>query len=103
MEKKQPTRVIKWNLYFSRSAPLAATFLATDEDWRLIQASEGQDVYLGEVCGKHSEVSYVVRIKDFKVATEDPDEVKVFAKILPDGSGFDILSAIREVAEEEPG
>jgi hypothetical protein len=98
MEANAPTRVIKWRLDFWRSAPLTATFPATEEDWRLIQTSEGQCVYLGEVSGKHSDISYIVSVADFEVVTEDPSEVKVFAKILPRGAGFGIISALREAA-----
>lgn len=96
----QPTRVLQWSMSFWRGGSLSAVILATDEDWALIQSLEGADVHLGEVNGKHSDVSYEVAPADFVVATDKPEEVALFARVLPDGTGTDIMSYLRDHAAE---
>lgn len=100
MSVAKPTRVLTWSMSFCRGGSLDAVILATDEDWALIQSLKGADVYLGEVNGKHSEVSYEVDPADFVVATDKPGEVALFARVLPKGTGFGIMGDLRDYASE---
>lgn len=100
MSVTNPTRVLTWSISFRRGGSLDAVVLATDEDWALIQSLEGTDVDLGEVNGKHSEVVYEVTPADFVVATDKPNEVALFARVLPKGTGFNIMGYLRNHAEE---
>ena len=95
-----PTRVIKWSLWFRRGGTLDSVIVATDDDWATIQKAAGEQVRLGEVNGKHSDVHYNVDLKDFEVVTDIPGEVAVFAKVVPRGTGFSIMSILRDAVLE---
>lgn len=95
-----PTRVIKWSIWFRRGGSLESVIVATDGDWATIQEAVGMEVCLGEVNGKHSDVHYSVDPKDFEVVTDIPSEVAVFAKVVPRGTGFSIMSILRDAVWE---
>lgn len=103
MEDDKPTRVLTWSMSFRRGGTLNSVILVTEEDWSTIQSLSGQDVNLGEVNGKHSEVTYKVNTNDFVVATDKPTEVALFARVLPGGSGFPIMNYLldRDGGEDE--
>lgn len=43
-----------------------------------VKAAIGEEVYFGEILGKHSEVCGPLEARDIKVITDDPAVVKVF-------------------------
>ena len=91
-----PTRVIKMVPMVPSGGTLESVIVATDDGGQLIQKAAGAEVRLREVNGKHSDVHYNVDLKDFEVVTDTPGEVAVFAKVVPRGTGFSIMSIRRD-------
>jgi aryl-phospho-beta-D-glucosidase BglC (GH1 family) len=77
-----------WDL--GRQGKLEGTFTLTDELYKEIL---GQEVYFGEVLGKHSEVYGTLTEEDFTLVTRNPTSV-AFTKANP--SGFNPLDYMEE-------
>ncbi len=74
-----------------------------EEDMELLRQSviNRQNVYLGEIEGKHSEVSGVIEASDFEIISENLEEIVVFEKLLKGCFGaFCLMDAIREAIKE---
>ena len=72
----------------------------TEEEFQKIKdfSESGEKVYLGEIEGKHSEVFGTLDAKDFKVISENQDDIAVFEKVL--GWGFGAYSMLENVEEK---
>lgn len=67
--------------------------LLSDIDLDYINHNIGKHIYLGEIEGKHSEVSGNFTKEDYKILSsyeDDSDFVKEFERVLPRGFGIDI-------------
>ena len=62
---------------FGRMGYVSGTFVADDLD---VQKVMGKDVYLGEVLGKHSNISATIDDETLTVLTDDQDFIKKFAE-----------------------
>ena len=82
-------RVYKWHWDCGRMGSVEGLFVATEE---AVAAAIGQDVYLGEVLGKHSEVQGTLEEKEF---TPLSDNEAVIAFVQEHGPfGFNPLSYV---------
>ena len=73
--------------------------LLTESDFEKINNKIGSYIYLGEIEGKHSEVSGVFEKGDFKLKStyeEGSEFVKEWDKQFPQGFGIDIWYALTE-------
>lgn len=79
-------KLIKFYGYMRRSAALEVIEVVNEEDWNLIQRaiSEGIELYLGEIAGKHSEVTWTLENEEMTILSEDQDEIELFRKWIPD-------------------
>ena len=73
-----------------RMGILEGLFIADSED---VEQIIGDEIYFGEVLGKHSEVFGVLKEDDLTVKTEDQDFIEKFIAIFGDGtiSGYNPL------------
>ena len=77
--------------------------LLTEEAFELLNTKIGSYIYLGEISGKHSEVSGNFESEDFKVLSKydnDSEFVKEWDKQFPQGFGIDIWYALTEGDED---
>lgn len=63
---------------FGRMGYLSGVFVADDAD---VEEAMGEEVYLGEVLGKHSEVTATVSDETIKVLTDDAKFIQKFSQI----------------------
>lgn len=59
-----------------------------------VKAAIGQEIYLGEIEGKHSEVYGPLEETDLNVVTDDPAFIAQFEKLFPSGFGINPLNYI---------
>lgn len=87
-----------WNC--GRMGHLEGVFVADSEDVAKIL---GQDVYFGEVLGKHSEVYGTINEGDIELKTTSPEFIELFEELaLETGySPFNYWEPEEEEAEEE--
>jgi hypothetical protein len=99
-KKRKPDVVVRWTYYAGRGGDLKSVMLLTSDEWATLKqaAKDKAEVYLGEVCGKHSEVTALLRSEQFEVLTREPSEVAVVQKVIGDGSGLNIY---RHLTKEE--
>ncbi len=62
-----------------RGWTIEGMFVSTDENNKRLF---GKDLYYGEVCGKHSELSLRFSEDDLKVVTEDQDFIEKFEQLI---------------------
>lgn len=79
-----------------RMGDLEGIFIAEEKD---VKEAIGEEVYFGEVLGKHSEIYGVLNEKDLKIKSKDQDFIKKFEEIIPNGIGFNPIAALREADE----
>lgn len=89
-------KVYKYAQYFGRMGSLSGVFIAEDTD---VAKVRGKRVYLGEVLGKHSEVSATVDDKTLTMVSEDPAIVAFFGEHLGGGTGTNPIAAYLESDE----
>ncbi len=71
-------KLYKWEENF-RGGTLEGVFIADDANMPKLY---GKDIYLGEVMGKHSEVSLRFSEGDFEILTEDQDFIEHFDQVV---------------------
>jgi hypothetical protein len=66
------SRKVLWNFYWDcgRQGSIDGRFLATEEE---VKAAIGQELYFGEVLGKHSEICGTLEEKDVTLVTDNPE------------------------------
>ena len=77
--------------------------LLNETNFEKLKNKIGNYMYLGEISGKHSEVSGNFESEDFKVLSEydnDSEFVKEWDKQFPQGFGIDIWYALTEGGED---
>ena len=77
--------------------------LLNEANFEKLKNKIGNYMYLGEISGKHSEVSGNFESEDFKVLSEydnDSEFVKEWDKQFPQGFGIDIWYALTEGDED---
>ncbi len=70
-----------------RMGELQGLFIADDVD---IKNLMGENIYFGEVLGKHSEIEGPIEVGDITVKSDDPEFITKLIEIMGDGtiSGF---------------
>ena len=83
-----------------RMGEVDGIFVTTKE---AIDAAIGQEIYFGEILGKHSEVSGTLNEGDIEILSEDQDFIAKFVEILGGGtiSGYNPLEYLPDHYEEE--
>lgn len=77
-----------FNTYYSRTEGL---FVA---DEAAVAAAIGQQIWLGEIEGKHSEVGGPFEEKDLAIVTDDPAFIAQFEELFPRGFGINPLGYV---------
>ena len=75
----------------------------TENDMEVLKSfiESGEDVYLGEIEGKHSEVCGPVENHDYKILTSDESKIEVFIELFDGWFGaYSMMGAIYESLEE---
>jgi hypothetical protein len=94
-------RVIRISFEMRRSADLEEICVVDDEEWETIQKAKenGVSIYLGEVAGKHSEVTVTLDDDCLEVLSEDPKDAEVLNRLIGGHAGHYIVSAVLEAME----
>lgn len=90
-------KLYKYYEYFGRMGSLQSVFVATDSE---IKSLPGR-VYLGEVLGKHSEVSATINDETLRAISDDKKLVALFEEHLDGCVGVNLLSYAEEDEEDE--
>lgn len=77
-----------FDTYYSNTEGL---FVADEAD---VAAAIGQEIWLGEIEGKHSEVHGPLEETDLKVITDDPAFIARFEQLFPKGFGINPLGYV---------
>lgn len=77
-------KIYKFSQYFGRMGELSGVFVADAADVARVM---GKDVYLGEVLGKHSDVTVTVSTENLREISDSPVIVAFFEKELGGGVG----------------
>lgn len=91
-------KVYKYEQHFGRMGTLQSVFVASDKD---IKALMGRRVYLGEVLGKHSEVTATADDKTIRMLSDDKAVVSFFVEHLGGCAGTDLLGHMRDQEDDE--
>ena len=86
-----------------RGFDLSGTFLLTDEEYEMLKNMDGQEIYYGEVAGKHSEVTANFNFQYLQILSEKKEECEFFQRLFErEGTGFDFKYywLLEENAEE---
>lgn len=78
--------------------------LLTSDELKFLKDNTGTRIYLGEIEGKHSEVSGPLNSEDYVILSEYPDDsdfVKEFDKHFKLGIGIDIFNALNIAVSEK--
>jgi hypothetical protein len=91
-----PAVVVRWTYYAGRGGDLVSMMVLTDDQWSALQraAAGGDKVYLGEVCGKHSEVTATLKPEQFTVLTDNPEWASIVQKVIGRGMGLNIYAYV---------
>jgi len=78
--KDEHLRLIRYHADFGRSGALSGIFVLSIEEWELWNklVNSKDDVYFGEVLGKHSEIEAPVEADDYSVVSEDQEFCRKF-------------------------
>lgn len=90
-----------WNC--GRSGTLSGRFVLDDCEWeRLTEAAHnGEEVYFGEVLGKHSEICGNLEPGDIRLITDNQEFIEMAGQIGVDlSSGYNPLDYLGEDEEE---
>jgi hypothetical protein len=69
--------IYRYKEYFGRMGSLSGIFVATDEEF---EAALGKSVYLGEVLGKHSDITAEINEQTVTCLTAETQIVNFFEK-----------------------
>lgn len=94
-------RLIRVSEYIYRGCDIDSLFVADEAAWAKITkwCEAGNEVYFGEIAGKHSDVSVAFDLDDFKVMSEDQGFIDQFEKIVGN-FGVSILDRMCERCSE---
>jgi hypothetical protein len=81
-------KLIKLVLDMRRSSNLEGSFIVDDDEFKWLEALDGQEVYLGEVAGKHSEVFFTFEVSDLEILSQDEREIEIIRRLLGNSFGF---------------
>ncbi len=96
-------KLVKFN-FGLRDAFGEAVSVLTEEDMKILTefTAKEDEVNLGEIEGKHSEVYGPLGSNDWGVISSDQEEIKTFEKLFGNNFGaFNMMEAIAEVVEAE--
>lgn len=89
-------KVYAYHQDFGRIGSLSGLFTADEED---VETAMGQEVYLDEVLGKHSEVEGSIDDSTVVLASEDPTVITFVSDALGGGIGVNIIQCWKDKEE----
>lgn len=89
--------IFRWRADFGRMGDLSGIFVSTTEE---LAKLKGKRVVFGEVLGKHSDIDYSIKVKDFEIVSENAEEIAFFER-LGLSNGFNPLEWRREQEREQ--
>ncbi len=97
-----PQKVIRVTVSMRRSSDLVEVSVVDDETWNKIQQviEKKLNVYLGEVAGKHSDVSVVFEPEDIEILSEDQNDCEVLTRLVRGHVGLYMTDSMIEALEE---
>jgi hypothetical protein len=81
-------KLIKYVEEMGRSSSLEGIFIVTDEEFKTLEQLDGQDIYLGEVSGKHSEVTITFEFDNVEILSEEESEINIVERLIGNDVGF---------------
>jgi hypothetical protein len=81
-------KLVKLVLGMRRSSDIEGSFIVDNDEWDWLESLDGNQIYLGEVAGKHSEVIFDFSLSDLEILSEDPKEIEIVQRLLGDSFGF---------------
>ncbi len=76
--------------------------IVTDDEAKMLFDYVGQDLYLGEISGKHSDVERELTRDCFDVLTDDPKKIEIFRELTGGHIGsFSVIGTIIDQMEDE--
>ena len=83
-----------------RMGEVEGLFVCTEEEYNDLI---GEDVYFGEILGKHSEVYGTVTEEDLTIISDDQEKINWLVEVIGDIdiSGYNPLNYVREDEDEE--
>ena len=94
-------KLYRFTLSFYHSANLSGIFTVNDEEEKLLKELDGQNIYLGEVAGKHSEVTFDFAFDDLEFITDDYNVIEIIEKYIGKQSGFNWRYYLLEYPKEQ--
>ncbi len=92
-------KLYQFNKYFGRQGDIEGVFIAEQEQIKLLI---GTNIYFGEVLGKHSSVSCVIKQEDIKQLDVLDSTVDDLLKVIgTDISGYNPLNYLVESDEDD--
>ena len=76
-------KIYKFNVYCGRMGSIDSIFIADSED---VENIIGEDVYFGEILGKHSEINIAMENKHFTILSDDQDFISKAEEIFGTGT-----------------
>lgn len=71
------TGIYRFDVDYGRGYGVEAVFAASEAE---IASIMGKEIYFGEICGKHSEITATPDEKNLRLLTDDPVVVRAFIK-----------------------
>ena len=72
-------KLYKFYRYSWRGGDVEGLLIADDQD---VESLIGEEIYFGEICGKHSEVVFEIEKEHFTVVSEDQDFIGKLEELL---------------------
>lgn len=97
------SKVIRIIVPMRRSADLVEVRVVNDEVWNKIEQviKSKINVYLGEVAGKHSEVSLAFEDNNIEILSEDQNDCEVLMRLVGGHVGLYMVDAMCEALSEQ--
>lgn len=97
--------IVRWTYFMPRSSDLESLMILSPEDREILNqaTSDERVIYLGEIAGKHSDVSVVLRCDQFEDVDCPDDFPAVAAAVFGTGtiSGIDLLGCLDDDDDDD--
>lgn len=96
--------LVKYSRDCGRNGTIESTEVITDDQMKYLEFAieKEQDIYFGEVLGKHSEVVCPIRPQDLTILSEDQDRIDWLVKIagMHIGGNVHLMGTVMGTLEE---
>jgi hypothetical protein len=95
-------KLYEWSWDQGRGYDAEGLFVASEEE---LKPMLGRDIYFGEICGKHSEVTLSFDMEDFTIKSDDQGFIEQLIAIVGGGSrsisGYNPLEYFEDQRDDE--